>query len=234
MSEPMTAAHVAVALVAACGITGTPPDAVFKDQNGRPRVMAAAACVARLGWDRKATARTFQVHPNRLTPSGLKVANVEADHLLTVAEALTAAGLTAGDDPAARHRSDWKVSGRPQSPAAGAKPPKRKAARAEGGAGREPAVAADGAPKPGGGEKPKAVPPPRASRPASTCSSAARPVDRTPKGVRVLMLKPVTADIVRWTRQQMALGADLRFVADCFDVDERELADAVQPMGVAA
>src|SRR5690606_1512126 len=129
---PMTPAHIAVAIVAACGVTRTRPEKVFEAGNQRPRVMAAAACVARLGWDRKAAARALRIHPNRLTPSGLTLAKVETDHLLVVAEALEAHGLTgraAGPPPvsrpaAAEARPRRKSEEKPSPP----RPPRRIAA----------------------------------------------------------------------------------------------------------
>lgn len=167
----MTQDRVAVAIVAACAVTDVPPQQVFEPRNGRARVLAAAACVSRLGWDRKATARVFRVHVNRLTPSGLTLARVTVEDLLTVAEALQAAGMTAGDDPK----------------------PATKAAKA------------------------------RAANPV-------RPAARS----AVVRMKPVTDRIVGWTRQQMRLGVGVDLMAELFDVDARVLAQAVEPMGVAA
>ena len=172
---PITAAHVAVALVAACGVTETPPEDAFELGNQRPRVMAAATCIARLGWDRKASARVFRVHPNRLTPSGLRLARVETEDLLTVAEALAAQGLVA-------------PAGEPAAP-------------------------------------PHIGPPGPARRIGSV---AANPVRARKPDWEVTRLKPLTQGVIRWARQQVDRGADLAFVAWCFEVDAEALADALK------
>ncbi|WP_426041522.1 hypothetical protein [Brevundimonas sp. TWP2-3-4b1] len=95
----LTAAHVAVALVAAAKITGADASRVFEDGPGhrRTRTMAAAGLVARLGCSRRATAPMFRVCAPELSPSMLTRAGVTSDHLLIVAEALHAHGLTEGD-----------------------------------------------------------------------------------------------------------------------------------------
>jgi hypothetical protein len=187
MSE-ITAAHVAVALVAACKITGIGPEDVFKngEGGGRTRVMAAAACVARLGVAKPVAGRLFQVHTNRLTPSGLAIAKVTVDHLLSITEALSAHGLLPGSKESAPSNP---------SPAATAVAPQRK---------------------------------------ADPIAKRSRPVRASPPATRVVRLKPVSARIVGWTRQQLAKGADLAFVADCFDVDVNDLAHALDPMEMAA
>lgn len=200
----MTPAHIAVAIVAACGVTGTKPDKVFEEGNQRPRVMAAAGCIARLGWDRKATANVFRVHPNRLTPSGLGLAKVETEHLLVIAEALQAQGLAGGSEETP------PVS---PAPAAAAATPQRKAVPAPEAAARAPD------PKPPAPAKPQT--PVRALR--------TNPVRPTPPPARVQRLNPVKASVVRWARQQLALGAAMDFLAWCFDVDVDDLAAAVRP-----
>lgn len=219
---PMTAAHIAVAIVAACGVTGTRPDAVFSEGQGRARVMAAAACIARLGWDRKVTARAFQVHTNRLTPSGLLLAKVQPDDLLTVAEALRASGLTDAGPAGVAH---------PQSPAATAATPEHKpegAAAVARAARPDPqAVAATAS---GRDVKRPASP----ARNPARAESALRPIASVAAARTAMRLKPLNARIVGWTRQQLALGADLEFVADCFGVDHEALAAAVRPIGMAA
>lgn len=186
MSE-INAAHVAVALVAACKITGIGPEDVFKngEGGGRTRVMAAAACVARLGVAKPVAGRLFRVHPNRLSPSGLVIAKVTTDHLLSITEALSAHGLLPAS-PAPTEN---------QAPAAAAVSPQRK---------------------------------------ADPVAKSPRPIRSAPPATRVVRLKPVTDDILRWTRQQLAKGADLAFVADCFDVDVDDLAQALNPMARAA
>jgi hypothetical protein len=214
----MTPAHIAAAIVAACGVTKTKPEAVFAEGNQRPRVMAAAGCIARLGWDRKATAKAFRVHPNRLTPSGLGLAKVDTDHLLIIAEALETHGLIEAAKEAA------PVSPAPVSPAAAAKAatPKRKP---EAKAPRPAAKPADPAPQP---------PPP--TRSAEVRPLRTNPVRRKapPLSSKVERLRPITDRIVRWTSQQLALGADLDFVAWCFDVPVDSLAAALRPQQAVA
>lgn len=214
----ITGERVATALVAACKVTGVAPTEVFGDGHGggRTRVMAAAACVARLGWSRGAAARVFRIHRTRLTPSGLEIARVTTEHLLTVAEALREAGLC-GDG----------TGGPPVSPppAVAAETPRRKtgAGAAISGKTRTAAtVATDRLPASQASPRRRPAPPARAS---------SRPT------AAVTRIKAVTPRIVRWTRQQLALGADLDFVADCFDVDPSALAAAVagvEPQGMAA
>lgn len=205
-AQPMTPAHIAVAIVAACGVTGTKPDKVFDEGNGRARVMAAGGCIARLGWDKLSTARAFRVHPNRLTPSGLQLARVHTQHLLAVAEALDAHGLTGS-----------KAETRPVSPApaAEAATPRRKADA------RAPKAAASAPdPKPAAPAKAKAAP---------VRTLRTNPVRPAPTPARVRRLNPVKASVVRWARQQLALGAAMDFIAWCFDVDVDDLAAAVRP-----
>lgn len=204
-SAPMTPAHIAVAIVAACGVTGTKPDRVFEEGNGRARVMAAAGCIARLGWDKLATARAFRVHPNRLTPSGLTLARVYTEQLLVIAEALDANGLTAS------RPETPPVS---PAPAAAAATPQRKAVPA--------AKAETRAPDP----KHPAPPTPKA---APVRAVRANPVRPTPPPARVQRLNPVKPSVVRWARQQLALGAAMDFLAWCFNVDVDDLAAAVRP-----
>ena len=100
----LTDAHVAVALVAAAKITGADASRLFDDGPGhrRTRTMAAAGLVARLGGSRRATAPLFKVCAQELSPSMLTRAGVTSDHLLIVAEALHAHGLTEGDDSRSR------------------------------------------------------------------------------------------------------------------------------------
>lgn len=225
----MTAAHIAVAVVAACGVTGTKPDRAFDDGDGqgRTRVMAAAGCIARLGWCKKDAARVFRVHPNRLTPSGLQLARVWTEHLLVIAEALAAHGLCEGDAARARFlRPYGPGAGKPETPPDPSTPA---------------AAAATPQHKAGGGE---AAPAPVDSvRMGPACPPRAAAVEHRPAPIRaarprpasVERLRPVTDRVIRWTRQQLALGADLDFVAWCFGVDAEALAAGVRPrVAVAA
>lgn len=216
VSPRMTAAHIAVAIVAACGVTGTKPERAFDngDGQGRTRVMAAAGLMARLGWSKADAARLFRVHPNRLTPSGQALARIETTHLLVIAEALAAHGLCEPDNPRPRFLRPYGPGADAQeavtdtsASAAAAETPQRKAG------GGEATVAADV----------RAIP----RRPTA---SAARP-----DPLKTERLRPVTDRVVRWSRQQLALGADLDFVAWCFDVDVEVLAQRVRPpVAVAA
>lgn len=201
----MTPAHIAVAIVAACGVTGTAPDRVFEEGNGRARVMAAAGCIARLGWDKLTTARAFRVHPNRLTPSGLTLARVYTEQLLVIAEALRAQGLVGGS------AETPPVS---PAPAAAAATSQCKAVAAP--------KAETRAPDP----KPPAPPPPKAP---PVRALRANPVRPSPSPARVQRVNPVKPSVVRWARQQLALGAAMTFLAWCFDVDVDDLAAAVRP-----
>lgn len=228
----MTAAHIAVAVVAACGVTGTKPERVFDngDGQGRTRVMAAAGCMARLGWPKADAARLFRVHPNRLTPSGLRLARIETEHLLIIAEALAQNGLAEPDDARARFLRPYGPGGGGKgespghsTPAAAAATPQRKA-----GGGEAVAEATVRTPV-GSPVEPKPSPAPERSVTRIGAGSGAaipvRPASR--QGARSQVaerLKPVTDRVIRWTRQQLALGADVDFIAWCFSVDVEALA----------
>lgn len=213
--QPITAGHVAVAIVAACGVTGVQPERVFEVRNARSRVLAAAACVSRFGWGRSATARAFHIPASRLSPSGLTLARVTTDDLLTVAEALRAAGLAAA---------------RPQPPAAEA-PPSRKAEPVAQGV--EPERPASPEPEPPVRAEREPEPEPRRTR-AARPPVRTNPVRRASSAGRVTALKPVNDRIVGWASQQVTRGADLDFVAECFGVDPDALREALEPMGIAA
>lgn len=122
----VTAAHIAVAIVAACRITGVRADRAFEDVRGntRTRLIAAGGCIARLGWRPLDVARLFHVDAKRLSPSMLANANVSTDDMLAVAEALEAHGLTDGAPEVTDASSQSQVS---QDVAAEAERPARKA-----------------------------------------------------------------------------------------------------------
>jgi hypothetical protein len=138
------ARQAGAALVAACRISGVDPEAVFEDGEGggKTRVLAAATCVDRLGWDKPFAARVFRINRKRLTPSGLIIAKVDHGDMAIVADAIAAANRV--------------------------------------------------------------------------CP------------------RPVSDRVVSMARRQVANGADVAFVADCFDVEPTALARALQPEGVAA
>lgn len=247
MSEPeafapvITAQHVAVALVAACAFTGRDVKTIFEPDagGGSTRVLAAAAGVARLGWSKPAAGRAFRVHPNRLAPSGLVLARVTTDGLLAVAEALQAAGLTGDDRGAARFRQPWVAQADGAKAAAG---PLTGGPEVGGRGGVETAAKVESEAKetnrvrraarliadPAGDAIQTPRPEPLRSEPFRPQSG--RPVAAAPRIVasqRVERLKPVTADIVRWTRQQVALGVRVDLMADLFGVDGDALAQAL-------
>lgn len=209
----MTAAHVAVALVAACRLAMVKPDKAFEDGNGRPRVMAAAACMATLGWSKLDAARLFRVHPNRLTPSGQQLARVWTEHLLEIAEALAERGLVKVKAPAAARFQDA-----PQTPA----PIEPKAVRRP-----EPVVI----PVAARADRPRAKRP-AASRATRAAGVSVGRVNAGPRGM--VVLKPVTDRILKWCRPQLARGASVDWLAWCFDVDVDALAARLEPRAVAA
>lgn len=210
----MTAAHVAVALVAACRIAGVKPEAAFEAGNGRARVMAAAACMARLGWPKLDAARLFRVHPNRLTPSGQQLARVWTEHLLEIAEALAERGLVGGETPAAARFPDAIETPAPGEP--------------EGACSAEPIVIPVAAPA--ARPRPERPTKARAARPLGVNPAPA--ASAAPRGVSVL--KPVTDRILNWCRPQLARGASVDFLAFCFNVDVEALAGRLEPRAVAA
>lgn len=233
----MTAAHIAVAVVAACGVTGTKPERVFDngDGQGRTRVMAAAGCMARLGWPKADAARLFRVHPNRLTPSGQALARIETEHLLIIAEALAQNGLAEPDDARARFLRPYGPGGGSEGgppghstqvskdSAAAAETPQRKA-----GSGEAEAEATVRAPVGSPVEPKPSLAPERSVTRIGAGSGAAIPVrPATRQGARSQIterLKPVTDRVIRWTQQQLAQGADVDFIAWCFSVDVEALA----------
>jgi len=244
-AEPvMTAAHIAVAIVAACGVTGTKPERAFDngDGQGRTRVMAAAGCMARLGWSKADAARLFRVHPNRLTPSGQGLARIETTHLLIIAEALAAHGLCQPDNARARFLrpygpgADAKEAVTKNSPeAAAAAAPQRKAGSGEAAVAADVRAQEDAGPEGvAGHEGPpvfsvrKRVRRDRFGLIRPTASAA------RPDALKTERLRPVTDRVIRWTRQQLALGADVDFVAWCFDVDAEVLAQRVRPVQAVA
>ena len=209
----LKAAQMAVALVAACRAMGVAPDQAFEAKRGhrRARILAAAGCVARLGWRTSVAARRFQLEPKRLAPSTLKAAGLGVEDLLDIAEALAAAGLTAGDGPT--------------NPPPG--PPKAKAERPR----AETGARAAGAPAASQTPQVKVAEGPAAARAgpvwAKPRAVAANPVCAVPVAGGIERLKPVTARIARWARAQLALGADLMFVAWCFGVHPDAVVDAI-------
>ena len=110
----ISAAHVAVAIVAACRLSGVDPATVFARgcaQSRRARVIAAAGLAARLGGSKRAIAPLLKVCGPELAPSMLARAGVTTDELLVIAEALQAAGLTGEDRGRDRFVEPWVPEG---------------------------------------------------------------------------------------------------------------------------
>lgn len=223
---PITAAHIAVAIVAACGITGADAATVFEDRRGhvKTRLIAAAGLMARLDVPPRDAARLLQVERKRLSPSMLTPAGVTTDALLTVAEALEAHGLTP------------KPEAQPPAPQPQAQAPSRRR------------KAATPAPVAKRSDPPPPPPPPRPPRPAKSkaverrsapvaperrprsapATNPVRPVVRPSSGGAVRM-KPVTERIVGWCRPFVAKGMAIEDLADLFDVHPDALRDHLKP-----
>lgn len=92
---PVTAQHIAIALVAACRQTGVEPPAIFTNGRGckRTRVLAAAGTMAQLGWRPSEAARIFRVDAKRLSPSMLSQMGFTTDDLLVIGQAFLSRGL---------------------------------------------------------------------------------------------------------------------------------------------
>lgn len=225
----VTAAHVAVAIVSAARVTGVDPARVFEPggRNTRTRMLAGAGLCARLGPSKTAVAKLVKVPAPTLSPSLLRRENITTDQLLEVAEALEAAGLTAGDDPHARFMAPWGPT--PSQPAAAAaNAPARKAARAAAKAEPPaPAAAPVRTARAGRGRKPKA---------AATAEAAPEGTPRAPRRrpastlQAIPGLKAVSDDIARWAGYFLEAGWRLPVVADLFDVCPVSLLDALDPV----
>lgn len=109
MTTMITAEQAARALVAACRIVGLDPERVFDKGTGRAgqggsvmgpygaRVIAAMGARSRLGLAPHQLAGVFRVASADLTPSAGVKRRITADHLLTVAEAMTGGAMPAAD-----------------------------------------------------------------------------------------------------------------------------------------
>lgn len=174
----VSAAVVAVAIVAACRRTGGDAAHVFDAARGnkRTRAMAAAACVRGLGLTARDAGRLFRIEPVRLAPTKLTQHRIGEDDLEAVISALAEHGLE-----------------RP---------------------------AAEPAPSPGPAPVPKTANPVRGS---------VRPAPRRVGGAAGVRLRPITDDMVRWTRAHAAAGTPVATMAELFDVDADDLAARVNP-----
>lgn len=213
----LTASHVAVALVASARLRGLDAAGIFDSgyANRKARVLAAASLGARLGVKKTVLAKLFQLHPQELSPSMLAHAEVSAEAMLEVAEALCASGLSLAPERAC-----------PQSEAAPAVPA-RKARKADAAA------------------KPERVEPVARIAPAAPRVIAAteappaparvsRPRKVSVAGGSVARLKPVTPAIARWGGFFLEAGWDADEAADLFDVSPEALIDALDPASVEA
>jgi len=222
----VSAAHIAVAIVAACGVTGAAPEAVFQPSRGniRTRIIAAAGAAGALGLKSVQAARLFQVQAPTLAPSMLKNRKVVAEDLLIVAEALRGHGL-APDAP-------------PPRPFAGRSGGRAAAATGQTGpAHKPPASAAKQL------DRSRADPPPEPSSSSGPTPprriAAAAPVRATNpvRQVTATRLRPMTAAIAGFARRFPPSHWRVDEIADLFDVHPDALADwlaADQRMGRAA
>lgn len=209
MTGQITAAHVALAVVAACRMTGADPQAVFGPAHGnkRARLIAAAGLMTALKLKPRDVAGVFKVDRSRLAPSMLRNADIEADHLLTVAEALRTGGVLDGARPQPK-AADADASARKPSPVQT----------------RPDRPIAPPAPPP----PPPAQPPePDRRRPAATNPVRSRPTPARSGAVETL--KAVSDNMVRWSRIYLSRGVPLGDLADLFDVDVEALADRLKP-----
>lgn len=211
MSAQISAAHVALAVVAACRMTGTDPQRVFGPARGnkRVRLIAAAGLMTALRLKPRDVASVFQVDATRLAPSMLRSADIGTDGLLTIAEALRTGGLL--DD------------GRPQQEAADADALARKPSPVQ----TRPDRPADPPPAP----KPAVLVPPRhrnIERPPSVETNPVR-AETAKRTSAVETLKAVNANIVRWSRIYIARGVSVADLADLFGVDVESLTEHLKP-----
>jgi len=226
----MTAAHIAVSIVAGCRLMNVDPADAFTSGRGcrKARVIAAAGCMARLGWSRLPTARVFHLDPVKLAPSSLSQLKVTTEDLLVVAEALQDHGLTGGDGAEGRFQSPWDPA---SAPRAGRKPkaesvdavrpvPRPEAARAA------EAPLRFQAPKPG----------PRKPSAPRRIAVAPEPPRQALRARSAVEVRPITADRLTYIRRFLDSGAwRIEEVADLFDTHPDAIADAIAgPMGVAA
>ncbi|RZJ19105.1 MAG: hypothetical protein EON91_02610 [Brevundimonas sp.] len=203
----MTAAHAAVALVAASKIVGIAPDRVFEHGGGRARQIAAAAFITGLNVRPADAARLLKLSRGKVAPSSLDRARVSDDQVALVMQDLAAAGLALPPEgPSA-----------PLSPAAETATDQHKAGadREDGGADSPAPVAARAF-----GVAPPLTEPPRR-----------RPRPTNPVRTGTVRLKPVTAPIARWSRAYVARGVPVDDLAELFDVSPEALEVAISDGG---
>lgn len=218
MTGQITAAHVALAVVAACRMTGADPQGVFGPAHGnkRARLIAAAGLMTALKLKPRDVAGVFKVDRSRLAPSMLRNADIEADHLLTIAEALRTGGVLgaassegSGPQPQA---ADADASARKPSPVQ---------TRPDRPAGQPPSASPPSPPPPA---RPRDLDPPR---PVAT--NPVRPRPTPARSLTVETLKAVSDNMVRWSRIYLSRGVPIGDLADLFDVDVEALSDRLRP-----
>lgn len=198
----VTAGQIAVALVAACRLTGRAAEQVFEEARGntRTRQLAAAGCMQALGLTPRAAGRLFQIRSNRLAPSMLRHDGVEPEDVLAVAETLA-------DGP----------TGPPSRP---------EAAAAKGSSAHNPVPSTTETEAPvaaAATRTTEAAPRPR-NAPATR-----RPNPVRAAGSGIERLKPVSDNMVRWCRLYLARGVAKDELADLFGVDPEALAARLAP-----
>lgn len=236
----VSAAHVAVAIVAASKILRTDPSRVFEEgrMHPRTRILAAAGCCARLGLGKADAGRLFKLKPQRLAPSMLVKETITTEQLLEVAEALESAGLTTGDRPGDRFRSPWepeaaaaRESRRTQVPAAEAQAPRKPGQDCPSPSRSAPDAAPAPVPKrrgrpPGSGAFKR--------QEAGRAGARARARPSTAALAPIAGLKPVSANIARWSGYFLEADWRLSTVADLFEVCPVALLDALDPQELRA
>ena len=225
----ITAAHIAVAVVAACGLTGADAATVYEDRRGhvKTRLMAAAGLMARLDLSPRDAARLLHVDRKRLSPSMLKPAGVTTEALLTVAEALEAHGLAGGSPPRAQRGKPAEAPPAAPQPRARASSKGRKAATSAPVAKRADPPPAPAKPR-AVERRPRPVTPERPARPPAP-TNPVRPVERPSAAARTVRLKPVTDRVARWCQAYVAQGVSVEDLADLFDVHPDALRDHLNP-----
>jgi len=213
MSAQITAAHVALAVVAACRMTGADPQGVFGPAHGnkRARLIAAAGLMTALKLKPRDVAGVFKVDRSRLAPSMLRNADIEADHLLTIAEALRTGGVLGA--------ASSEGSG-PQPQAADADASARKPSPVQ----TRPDRPAGPPPSPAPAARPRDLDPP-----GPVATNPVRPRPTPARSLAVETLKAVSDNMVRWSRIYLSRGVPIGDLAELFDVDVEALADRLKP-----
>lgn len=203
----LTAGHVAVAVVAACRMTGCDPSRVFEPQRGnkRVRLIAAAGLMAAMRLKPRDVCGVFQIDPTRLAPSMLRNADITTDDLLTIAESLRGVGMMA--------RS--RAPSTPQAPAASADTPAHKSTTMQA--------------RPDRPQGPVTDSPRRGRSRSQATTNPVRAPSRPPGRGGVAAVKPISDAVVGWARAYVARGVSVEELADLFDVDPDALDARLNP-----